>query len=688
MALTDRRPMALSTNTPVSSSPTFNPNTLGSITTNRKTKTRNDSLSLHATEKTDTTEDHSDDDEIKDDASESQEKAGEEDDEDADDMDHDLEQDPKPPNHNKDVNNHDQDHENDSSNDFSDDDDDKHSIASDLGKMGLANDSETSSTSRSTSPDSVLDKNNNKSITRESTPPTTTSTPSSSQGSDTSSSNTAATATEKPSTKKVKKTKPISRAPIATGISTAIPVTGEKPKPIQEGDASLEDDVLYAIFVILYERDPQGFGFTVKQICDVLTEEHPQIAQLSTKTSNLVSAKLNAYVKRVEKGDTSLKYAISRDWADASPKRMVYVYRGLLAPGFEVVAKKLTDELKQQRGEDKEREKAESGEVNGENGEGEANGNADAAVATADTVGAGAGAGATARKSSSGPASPKSGKKSTKEIAPYVDDSLEAGKQATLAKPRRQTMFDLGVTKNSFFSDNVSAFEKTNLFVPYASAPVTAALTNDINSMTTAGATRGATSDMMDLDVEVGTNDNRVEVDDVDFADDDDDDFANVFADSDDDVEDVDTDYAMIETMRKNGKRSKSMSYLSMTKKTKVLTAAAAAPRASRAPSSHSPNAAAAAAALHAAALRAISRSSASGHNTSNNNNASKSHTSPCSEHVGAAAAASATSTATPLTGSLCANKKWLSVIRSGFLSQDIGAPEDTSLSDIEKFFA
>lgn len=110
---------------------------------------------------------------------------------------------------------------------------------------------------------------------------------------------------------------------------------------------------MYAIFVILYERDPQGHGFTVKQICDVLTEEHPQIANLSTKTSNLVSAKLNAYVKRVEKGDTSLKYAISRDWADASPKRMVYVYRGLLAPGFEVVAKKLTDELKQQRGEEK-----------------------------------------------------------------------------------------------------------------------------------------------------------------------------------------------------------------------------------------------------------------------------------------------------------------------------------------------
>ncbi|KAM9887247.1 hypothetical protein OXX69_013350, partial [Metschnikowia pulcherrima] len=100
--------------------------------------------------------------------------------------------------------------------------------------------------------------------------------------------------------------------PIATGISTTIPVTGEKPKPEQEGDASLEDDVLFAIFLILYEKDVTGQGMTVKQICDVLVERHPEMAQLSSKTSNLVSAKLNAYVKRVEKRCSKLEYALSR----------------------------------------------------------------------------------------------------------------------------------------------------------------------------------------------------------------------------------------------------------------------------------------------------------------------------------------------------------------------------------------
>lgn len=141
------------------------------------------------------------------------------------------------------------------------------------------------------------------------------------------------------------KKKPPPRVPIATGISTTIPVTGEKPRPEQEGDASLEDDVLFAIFLILYEKDLPGAGMTVKQICDVLVERHPEMAQLLSKTSNLVSAKLNAYVKRVEKGDSNLKYALSREWADALPKRMVYVYRGLLAKDFHVHVKNAMDKL-------------------------------------------------------------------------------------------------------------------------------------------------------------------------------------------------------------------------------------------------------------------------------------------------------------------------------------------------------
>ncbi|KAI5964197.1 GDS1 [Candida pseudojiufengensis] len=555
MALADRRPMALPTTaSPIS--PSFNPNTLGV-----SSKSRNNSLPLKPTEEEnlDETEQTEQADVDLEEATENRNEANEEEED--------------------------------------EDEDDKQSISSELEKMEIQNenDLENSSTSRSASPDSILDKN--KSATRESTPPTTISTPPSSQG------DTGNGSTSKDKKEKVKKPKPISRAPIATGISTAIPVTGEKPKPEQKGDASLEDDVLFAIFVILYERDPEGQGFTVKQICDILVEEHPSIAQLSTKTSNLVSAKLNAYVKRVEKGDTSLKYAISRDWADASPKRMVYVYRGILAPGFEIVAKKLMDEIKQQRGEEQAQLQAEA--------EAQADSQLD---------------GKSNDEKSSVATSPKSSSKKILKDLPLsnslTDDSLELGKQASLAKPRRQTMYDLGITKHSFFETGGPGFDKSNLFVPYSSAPVTAAL-NEVS-------TTDSFKDPLDMEL-------------------DDEEFEGVFADSDQD-EDID-DSNLIETIRKNGKRSKSMSYLSMTKKTKVLTAAAAAPRASRAPSSHSPNAAAAAAALHAAALRAISRS-------------------------------------TPTSKDTDTNKKWLNVIRSGFLSQDIGTPEDTKLSDLDKFFA
>ncbi|EMG46369.1 GDS1 Protein GDS1 [Candida maltosa Xu316] len=162
-------------------------------------------------------------------------------------------------------------------------------------------------------------------------------------------------ASSQTSTKKVKKNKQISRAPIATGISTSIPVTGEKPRPIQEGDASLEDKVLFSIFIILFEKDANEEGMTVKQLCEMLESLHPEMVNLSSKTSNLVSAKLNAYIKKLEKADLSLKYAISREWADASPKRMVYKYRGLLAPGWE----KVLDDLKKSE-EDKQQQQQQS----------------------------------------------------------------------------------------------------------------------------------------------------------------------------------------------------------------------------------------------------------------------------------------------------------------------------------------
>lgn len=385
-----------------------------------------------------------------------------------------------------------------------------------------------------------------------------------------------------------KKPKISARVPIATGISTTIPVTGEKPKPEQEGDASLEDDVLYAIFLILYEKDSEGVGMTVKQICDILIERHPDMAQLSSKTSNLVSAKLNAYVKRVEKGDPNLRYALSREWADALPKRMVYVYRGLLAKDFHVHVKNAMDLQKQQ-------------------------GNL----------------------------------KFVQLGSSFTSDSFEAAKQSALLKQRRQTMFDLGSNRPTFLENPI---DRSNLFVPYSSAPVAASFTvlhesdvepkNEENDTEQTSAAPTPTTTF----VKKLANDSDFDFDDLE-----------VFNDTDDDSSDF-----VLETMKKNGKRSKSMSYLSMSKKTKILTAAAAAPRAPKTPSSHSPNAAAAAAALHAAALKAISETSTSGLNS----NLSSATTSPTS------------------------HRNWATVVRSGFLTQEIGAPEDLSLSDLDKLFS
>ncbi|AET39833.1 Gds1p Ecym_5033 [Eremothecium cymbalariae DBVPG len=121
-------------------------------------------------------------------------------------------------------------------------------------------------------------------------------------------------------------------------ISKMVPVTGERPRP-ENTEPPLDDEVLHAVFLILWEQDSQQQGMTVKQICDLLVEIHPDITKLSTKLSNLVSAKLNAYVKKVEKGEKALKYALSREWSDASPRRMVYVYRGILAPEYQQLAK-------------------------------------------------------------------------------------------------------------------------------------------------------------------------------------------------------------------------------------------------------------------------------------------------------------------------------------------------------------
>ncbi|KAG7195234.1 uncharacterized protein KQ657_003760 [Scheffersomyces spartinae] len=431
-----------------------------------------------------------------------------------------------------------------------------------------------------------------------------------------------------------KKPKNPSRVPIATGFSTTIPVTGEKPRPEQKGDLSLEDDVLYAIFLILYEKDPEGKGMTVKQICDILVERHPEMASLSTKTSNLVSAKLNAYVKRVEKGDVNLKYALSREWADASPKRMVYVYRGLLAEDFHLHVKNAMQ--KQQLLLQPLSSQSDSHNqilLNGHNSHSQSS-RCESLSSGSPTLSKLSNKSALIKSSGLTSSSTDLTSLSADPQIQFktkglTDSSFELPKTPNhTLKQRRQTMFDLG-TKHTLLD---STLERTNLFVPYSSLPVTASL-NELN-----GETKKLSLNLDD-ELELANGD----------RDEEDDDFEVFGADDEDEDQDV-----FVELIHKNGKRSKSMSYLSCNKKSKFLTAAAAAPRISRQPAAHNPSAVAAAAALHAAALEAIS---------SHKSNEGSGKTLPQP------------------------NKKWLNVVRSGFLTQEIGAPEDTSLSDIDKFF-
>lgn len=72
------------------------------------------------------------------------------------------------------------------------------------------------------------------------------------------------------------------------------------------------------------------------------------MSNLSTKLSNLISAKLNAYVKKIEKGEKTLIYALSREWSNSSPRRMLYIYRGILSPDYKEHAQAVTMQLKQQ----------------------------------------------------------------------------------------------------------------------------------------------------------------------------------------------------------------------------------------------------------------------------------------------------------------------------------------------------
>ena len=122
--------------------------------------------------------------------------------------------------------------------------------------------------------------------------------------------------------------------------STRVKATRVRP----EMDSSLSNDtILLDILNILYDNESGNElenGFTVKQICDKLLEKDPKMIDLSTKFANLISAKINAYAKKVEnrvRGDfnVNIKYWIIRKWAKGnSPKRMVYIYKGLLPADY------------------------------------------------------------------------------------------------------------------------------------------------------------------------------------------------------------------------------------------------------------------------------------------------------------------------------------------------------------------
>lgn len=415
---------------------------------------------------------------------------------------------------------------------------------------------------------------------------------------------------EKVKGEKVKKSQS-NRAPIATGISTTIPVTGERPPP--EKHSSLDDDVLFAIFEILFQHDENGKGMTVKQICDILIEKHPDMAKLSSKTSNLVSAKLNAYVKRVEKGEKSLIYALSREWADASPKRMVYVYRGILAPDYYIHA---LAAIESQKGNNN----------NNINNMGNSN----------------------------------DMRESKSDFNDY-DDFKSLGKRGNgFDMNSSHSQHNNSINKQTF-ADLQLDLTLPQLSVPYNVAPVTASLGLGNTLKRTMKNTRSMSHfSTIDSDSDEESS-SRLKS----FNDEDSDDEANEELKNVEDGFD-ELDQLTIETKVpfRTNKRSKSMSYLS-SKKMRPLTIAAAAPRFQKTLSNPSPSQQAAAAALHAATLlEGLSPAGSVGSglemDSSRSRNCSEGHIAP----------------------------KWLEAVKSGFLTQDIGTPEDLSLAELDSLFA
>ncbi|KAG7862894.1 hypothetical protein KL939_000213 [Ogataea angusta] len=392
----------------------------------------------------------------------------------------------------------------------------------------------------------------------------------------------------------------------ASGISTTVPLSGERPRPTPH--STLDDDVLFAIFEILFDHDSKAEGMTVKQICDILVEKHPEMAKLSSKTSNLVSAKLNAYVKRVEKGEKAIMYSLSRDWADASPKRMVYVYRGLLAKDYHLYVQQYLESQKALE---------HTSVVSG-------------VVADLDA----------------------------KDLKKYKKAALAAAQAQTQHAVHSQDFGD----KRSPFLDASLDLRLANLAVPYAVAPVTASLVTAVEDANPK--TRYPRAKSMSV-FSRSSPDSDDEVDDYETL---------RSADDDDDDDDADSLVSAGYHRRGSvivrdkvpssvGKRSKSMSFINSKKpRTVHLTAAAATPRIPKNASIvNSPTAAAAVAALRAAAMSF----------------------SPQCESVNTITNSILADTTVEPSISM----KWLETVRSGFLTQEIGAPEDISLAELDTLF-
>ncbi|OUM53587.1 hypothetical protein BVG19_g2886 [[Candida] boidinii] len=507
---------------------------------------------------------------------------------------------------------------------------------------------------------------------------------------------------EKKEKKAKKEPKPIT---CASGISTTVPITGERPRPTSH--SSLEDEVLKAIFEILFDYDDKAEGMTVKQICDILIERHPDMANLSSKTSNLVSAKLNAYVKRVEKGEKAIIYSLSRDWADASPKRMVYVYRGLLTSDYYVYVQKMFEEQK-------------AAEKAANDAAASTDGNSSRESSIESTEDSKTSDSSTGNKDSDAPVHksnrPTKYKKKSKDQDGKVIKSNGTSRDSTGTEINNSDSNATSVTSSaassaalangvslaglelnkSPFLDAQMDLRIPQLAIPYSIAPVTASLAKSDSSLSQSEGSVSPNDKSKDVNNKLsnGLNNNdrnnnlrksRIQkalkdgdknsswLSALHDSDSEGDDYEGIrLEEEDEDTSDL-YEFPMKSSYYRRGsmivkehvpstigKRSKSMSFANP-KRVKHVTAAGAAPRIPKHSISNSPTAAAAVAALRAATLNSF---------------------------AAAESVSSITNTImTDITVEPSISVKWLEAVRSGFLTQDIGAPEDISLSELDTLF-